>query len=222
MIDQLSFSRHQMAELIVMFGNNMKRSIVILFSVLAMHVSAEDKAGFTVLPRLETRQEIGPLTLDGIDSKSQLVKVKWPKDYPAHGRRIDGKMPDERLSLSSLNVLLSYISPGYSRDPSEREEFRRIYIDGVQTLLANNRSFWLEVTEPNIAAPTFIVGGVFQLDYWGGVTLQYEMVRCGYAVVNDSNGWPMVEKYRFDFRDQLLRAEGMARAWKLGVWSKAE
>ena len=199
----------------------MKRSIVILLSVLSMSALAQEKAEFTVLPRLVARQEIGPLILDSIEPGHQWINVKWPKDYPAHGRRIDGKMPDERLSLSFLSIQLAYISPAYSRDPRQQELFNRIYVEGVQTLLASNRHFWFEVTDTSYSG-IGQVGGVFLLDYWGGVSLQFEMVRCGYAVVDDSDGWPMVEKYRSDFRDLLLRTEGMARAWKLGLWSQKQ
>jgi hypothetical protein len=196
----------------------MRLRTLIMLLLLVSSSNAQERAIVRGLA-LEVRSDIGPLILRSIEPAHLWISVAWDPKTPVFGRRINGKAPDETLSPSFLAVQLDYIAPRYSCDPAQQAQFKQAFVHGVEKLLERERSFWFEITNRGYAGPGQI-GGVFLLDDWSGPTLQSEMIRCGYAVVTSRNSWNMVEKYRDDYRDKLLRLEGEARAYKLGVWSE--
>ena len=169
---------------------------------------------------LHVRSDMGPLCLKAIDQENMWISVDWDPKSSNEGRRNTGKVPEKTaMGPSNLHIQLDYIQPRYSRDPAERQQFKKAFTNGIEELLKGGRPFWFEVTYDRYELP-FQIGGVFRLDDWEGPNLQAEMIKQGFATVRVRESWNMVEEYTDTYRDDLLRSEGEARALKLGVWSK--
>lgn len=193
---------------------------IVLLLPLTNLVAQEPQPKIISSGDLPQHSDLGPLIFRQIEPAHGWISVAWDLKTPAYGRRCNGKIPGEKDSLF-LSIQLAYIKPRFcscSDDSTKREQSRLIFTGGVKKLLENERTFWFESVH-GYTGPGQI-GGVFLLDDYSGTTLQSEMVRCGYAVVVGRDSWEMIEKYRDDYRDKLLRLEGEAKAYKLGVWSE--
>ena len=144
------------------------------------------------------------------------LQVRWSEIPPFFRRSFDGKqpIPDDTV-FEDIELTLSHVRAGTGSS-------RTLYVEGLKTLLAG-REFWFYVNDPqSMGHPDkAFLGGVVYFDSYGHDTLQAKMVAGGYAVVEERAVTKFAETYRDEFRDSLLRIEGVARENQVGVWKPA-
>jgi hypothetical protein len=159
----------------------------------------------------------GPLIATDVEPTNAWISVAWEPKTTLFARRVGGMAPKEYTNLH-LSVRLCYVQPMYSADPVDEAAYKLVYAEGLKTLLGKSRTFWFQVANPNYSGFDE-TGGVIRLDDFGGVTLQEEMIRCGYAITCTRNSWEPLANYDDGYRDKLLRLEGETKAYQVGIWS---
>jgi hypothetical protein len=198
------------------------KTIPIILSLLIVGLHAQEVVITpTVVNVREPRSTIGPIR--SIDVENMLVRATWSPDAQVAARRISGLSPAENDGTPrDLSFALSHVQPLYSPSEEERQMFNQIYSDGLKTLL-KGRDFYAETTHANYGPPgTFCVIAILSFDSYQRGEVQKEMVKGGFGVVTSRHSTYMIERFGDDYRDELLRLEGEARANKRGIWKKKD
>lgn len=178
--------------------------------------------GIVVRMRFDKNSTIGPLVLTSKvgtngDWNNGWIRVAWDPKTPENLRLVDGKT-DPSVFPNLMAILLDYVQPRYDDEESSRDHYGRIYMRGVETLLGDGRTFDFKVTNTDYAGPGQYGGMLIPTGSSTNVSIQLEMVRRGFAVVRHGR-YNLTKEYGDAYIDSLLRAEGAARALKLGVWA---
>jgi hypothetical protein len=189
-------------------------SIVFAFCPLA---ADESRAIPTISDLREPLDWIGPLRITKIENFH--VSAGWSPDAQVAARRISGLPPKEDdQTPEQVTFTLSHIQPLFSRDETERARFGRIYNEGLTRLL-DGKDFYAVTAHANYGPPgTLVLISVLSFDSYQKGDVQKEMVSKGYAVVVPRYSSYLFQNFADDYRDELLRLEGHARATKSGVW----
>lgn len=153
------------------------------------------------------------------------IRVDWDPRSPVSKRRVIGDVSSSTFSPTNLLLRLHGVSPRNSENEKERENFARIYAEGlVRIIEQRKRPFAFAVvkeTNPGIWQFSGRIGdSVDFVAVSNPASMQLEMVEKGFATVNQRDPSTMSDISSDYYRDNLLRAEGAARALKLGVWEK--
>ena len=167
---------------------------------------------------LPNRSFIGPLILSGV--KDGWLSVRWSPSDAHFMRRISGLIPTEDdTTPQRIKLRSSHIEPRFDSDQTKRSIYLKLFDDSLTTTLAK-QTFWFRTVSANTNVPgnTSLIG-VLTFDDIGSKRLEKDLVRSGAAVVRHRDEAAFTESFRDDYRDELLRLEGMARLEKKGVWA---
>ncbi|HRQ89206.1 MAG TPA: thermonuclease family protein [Bacteroidia bacterium] len=181
-------------------------------------ISAQAQKEPTLNDLLPNRSFIGPLVLTSV--KDSWLSVEWSPDDAHFMRRISGLIPKRDDSTPQrIRLRSSHIGPRFDSDGTKRERFQQLFDDSLTRILANKK-FWFRTVSANNNVPEITwLEGVLTFDDIGSKRLEMDLVRDGSAVVKERRESSFTESFRDDYRDQLLRLEGMARQEKKGVWA---
>ncbi len=200
-----------------------------------------------IMRRTEIGDSAEPLELKIIEPSHFWIYVKWPEKLSEKKRIVNGREADAAASAGVTFKMIQpeYIEPQFSRDKVTLEKGRKIYFEGLEALLGRNATFRVTVTSLPFSGPGQQMC-VFSFGQKSEDTLQYKMVRAGYAVVRGSDPTPISEtltgggrsfditvypkpdapskvtEFSQSFLNRLLAAQEEARREKLGVWSKTK
>jgi len=199
----------------------MKIVLIILGSFVCSLSAQERRITPGISNVREPRSTIGPVRSTKIEN--MILSASWSPDAQIAARRISGLVPSENDGTPrDLSFTLSHVQPMYSRSEDERQRYSRIYSDGLMSIL-EGRDFYAETTHTNYGPPgTFCVIAILSFDSYQRGEVQKEMVRGGFGVVTSRNSTYMIERFGDDYRDELLRLEGEARANQRGIWKKQD
>jgi hypothetical protein len=196
------------------------RTPALLLSLFLCSLSAQEPRIIpTVSDVREPRSTIGPVRATKVEN--MLLHASWSPDAQIAARRISGHSPAaDDGTPRQLSFSLSHVQPMYSRSEVERRSYQKLYSDGLMSLL-QGRDFYAETTHANYDPPgTFCVIAILSFDSYQRGEVQKEMVRRGFGVVTSRYSTYMIERFGDDYRDELLRLEGEARANQRGIWNQ--
>jgi|APTNR8051073442_1049403.scaffolds.fasta_scaffold31319_2 hypothetical protein len=196
----------------------MKDRLLFLAALLVFGLSLQAQRVPTLDDLLPNRSFIGPLVLTSV--KDGCLSVKWSPTDAHFMRRISGLVPKEDDTTPlRLRLRSSHIGPRFVSEQTKRAEFQRMFDDALARTLAD-KTFWFRTVSANTNEPgiTWLLG-VLTFDDTGSKRLEKDLIRSGAAAVRHRDEAGFTESFRDDYRDELLRLEGMARLEKKGVWA---
>jgi hypothetical protein len=170
------------------------RLIRILYLLTCIMVAqAQQTSSDKFFPVLQTKvgDSIKPLELWRIEPSHFWIEVKFPENLPENELLVNGKSSRSPVNatLGFLMIQPEYIEPMYSEDNATLARFRGIYSKGLEEFLGKKRTFQITVTSqyPGLGQRAC----VFSFGEQPQQTLQYQMIRSGYAVIKGSDPTPI-------------------------------